>query len=199
MFLRQSLLPLSRHGAVLGVFLAGYFYEAWHVASQIGPFRGDPDYSYLFGGLSILNLQTPAFVDHPGTPVQLAIAAISLLLWLARLPFGGLASLSDDIITHAELYLGVVCGVFALLTAAAMIFFVRSLRTAAGSIAPGVIALLLIFTSDVVFFTFTASMPSRCCSPSVLCWRDSSPAAPCAKKALAMIRAWPPPSGYASV
>src|SRR3954469_24647980 len=154
MVLRQRFELLSRHSAVLGVFLAGYFYEAWHVASQIGPFRGDPDYSYLFGGLSILNLQTPGFVDHPGTPVQLAIAAISLLLWLVRLPFGGLASLSDDIITHAEFYLSVICGIFAMLTAAAMVFFARSLRGPAGSIAPGLSALLLIFTSDVVFFTF---------------------------------------------
>ena len=40
----------------------------------------DPDYLYLFSGLSLSRLRVPQHVDNPGTPVQLT-SAIAMRLW----------------------------------------------------------------------------------------------------------------------
>ena len=131
-FLSDRILSALRLSALPAGLLALYFFEAWHIGSLIGPFRGDPDYPYLFGGLSLLNFYTPGFVDHPGTPVQLVIAAIALLVWLARLPFHPFTPLTDDVIIHSQFYLACIGAVFTLGMAAAMVFFVRAFRAASG-------------------------------------------------------------------
>lgn len=52
-----------------------------HINSHTG-FGQDPAYQYLFAGVDILLGNSPVHTDHPGTPLQTLIAAITAIAWL---------------------------------------------------------------------------------------------------------------------
>lgn len=61
----------------------------------------DPDYAYLFNSLNILNFLSPAYVDHPGTPVQLLGALIIKFIH----PFESSIEIMKAVIQAPEKYL----------------------------------------------------------------------------------------------
>lgn len=89
-------------------------------ARVVGPFylsyNYDPDYAYLFNGLNLAILQSPEHIDHPGTPLQLALA---LLIRLANLGSSA-PETAVNVLAHAESYLGTASLLFVLLYAVAM-------------------------------------------------------------------------------
>lgn len=92
-------------GAVMRL-LEGPFYYA---------FNSDPEYSYLLNALLILEGQTPHHVDHPGTTLQLLIAATVRVVSF----FKPDEPLVTSVLTHPEFYLHVAHGVILSLTALA--------------------------------------------------------------------------------
>ena len=46
-----------------------------------GIYNSDPSYAYLFNGLLLLDGHSPHHKDHPGTPLQILIAALVYLQW----------------------------------------------------------------------------------------------------------------------
>jgi hypothetical protein len=79
------------------LFELRYFYQGWY----------DPVYGYLFNGLTFaLGSTDIGMVDHPGTPLQLIIAALIKIIALFR----GTSSiyLADDVIGHPESYLHII-------------------------------------------------------------------------------------------
>lgn len=145
---------VCRDAAILVSVIVLYLAAAAAISHATAPFPGDPDYIYLFGGLDIISLRAPAFYDHPGTPVQTAIALITIVTWLATLPLHGFGSKLNDILLHSQFYLACICAVFALAVASAMAFFAWNIRTASGSLAPALIGLFVLATSDSFYSSF---------------------------------------------
>lgn len=142
----------GHEAAILALLLGGYVFVAWHVGTQIGPFRGDPDYSYLLSGLALMQGRTPGFVDHPGTPLELFAGLTAFARWLVT-PHQGM-SFTDHVLTHAEAYLAFIALLLTGLSAAAMAYFVVSLRAATRTLSTALLALLMVLGSDVMFSTF---------------------------------------------
>jgi hypothetical protein len=71
-----------------------------------GIFGQDPAYQYLYAGVDVLQGYSPGHTDHPGTPLQTAIAIIVSITWLV-LWLTGLTHLGavDSVLTSPELYL----------------------------------------------------------------------------------------------
>ncbi|HKS36520.1 MAG TPA: hypothetical protein VJW76_04980 [Verrucomicrobiae bacterium] len=114
-----------------GVFLL----TALAFARVVGPFylsyNYDPDYVYLLNGLNLAILQSPEHIDHPGTPLQLALG---LSIRLANL--GAPApETAVQVLAHAESYLSAASLVIVLLYAVVMAWVgfavARSTRIAA--------------------------------------------------------------------
>jgi hypothetical protein len=62
----------------------------------------DPEYAYLFNGLTIARLRFElGHIDHPGTPLQILIA---ISIWIIQ-PFRSQNSMAENVISNPELYL----------------------------------------------------------------------------------------------
>ena len=85
-----------------------------------GQFGQDPAYQYLFAGVDILLGNSPGHTDHPGTPLQILIAAIIPFAWaLSRLVGATQLSTLNSVLTDPELYLASTSLVLLLATACA--------------------------------------------------------------------------------
>lgn len=78
----------------------------------------DPEYIYLFNGICLSHLKTGLLIDHPGTPLQIFIAATSRIIYLFR----DNNSLIEDVMQHPEFYLKTVN--FAIISFASVILFI---------------------------------------------------------------------------
>ena len=88
-----------------------------------GIYNSDPSYAYLFNGLLLLDGHSPHHKDHPGTPLQILIAAIVYLQW----GYYKLTSVVEpDVIVAAmaqpERYLLLISRVLLVLNVAATVF-----------------------------------------------------------------------------
>lgn len=144
--------------AIAGVVLL-YLISAWLIGLKLKLFTPDPDYQYLLNSLNILSLRSPAYYDHPGTPIQLLIAVVVGLTWLLTLPWHGVSSLTDDVLAQPQFYMSSVSIVFTVAIAASMTFFLYSMRKASGTIAPALLALFTVIPSYIVYQTFHRVMP----------------------------------------
>jgi hypothetical protein len=110
---------------VLAVFPIVFFLAANYVEALLGDFASDPNYSYLFNALNMVQLRAPTQYDHPGTSIQIVIALVSLVVHGARAIFQNV-SFVDDILLHPELYLR--CTSVALILATALALFALGSR-----------------------------------------------------------------------
>ncbi len=85
-------------------FTAGAYFRS--LLGDLSLIAIDPEYAYFFSGLTLSeghgNL---GHIDHPGTPLQIVIAAIFRLLWIFRSSHG---NYFEDLFLHPDLYLSVV-------------------------------------------------------------------------------------------
>ncbi|HEY9629097.1 MAG TPA: hypothetical protein V6C84_17480 [Coleofasciculaceae cyanobacterium] len=96
------------------------------VGNRIGPYywnsNQDPDYAYLLNSLLLALLEAPRHTDHPGTPLQALGAIVLWLGYVAQLPFNPApSSLTDDVLTHPELYLHLINAMLLFVTACSLI------------------------------------------------------------------------------
>jgi hypothetical protein len=142
-----------RCGAFLALLLAPallIFIASLRFAAQ-GPYWAgysfDPEYPYLFNALNLLQGRAPWHIDHPGTPLQLLLAAIMGL----RFQFAGSEdSLRRDVLLNPEPYLRAGWLVLTALSAAALAFFGWAARRFTQSTPAAVIAQASILTSSAV-------------------------------------------------
>ncbi|MBN2484835.1 MAG: hypothetical protein JXB34_02565 [Bacteroidales bacterium] len=84
---------------VIFVWLANY------LLSVLGPLslrHGDPDYIYLFSGLSLGNLNFDiGHVDNPGTPLQILVAIVTRVVHF----FSGKGTYTADMLSRPDFYL----------------------------------------------------------------------------------------------
>lgn len=90
-----------------------YFVAYWIIGSLKGPYywtpNQDPDYHYLGNSLNIANLLAPQHIDHPGTPLQiLGGVVLRTIHWIQSLFKPGIASLTEEVLTHPEFYLNAI-------------------------------------------------------------------------------------------
>ena len=64
-------------------------------------FHHDPEYAYLFNGVSILHFLAPTHIDHPGTPLQLISAFVIKLLH----PLSSGREITESVVANPERYL----------------------------------------------------------------------------------------------
>ncbi len=137
---------------------------AVHVRSVTTPYfllNYDPDYAYLFNGLSILDFLAPAHIDHPGTPVQI-LAAIVVKLFH---PFESTAYIIKSVINDPEPYLFSINNVLIALNVIALvtvgiIFHQKTNRIDLG---------LLVQLSPILFSTTIISLGRVTPEPLLLC------------------------------
>lgn len=91
---------------VMGFLVRGYVtpYYAFH---------HDPDYAYLFNGVSILSLVAPEYTDHPGTPVQILVAILLKFMH----PLESVPDIFQNVLQDPEKHLVVVSNVFLVVVA----------------------------------------------------------------------------------
>ncbi|MCS6812010.1 MAG: hypothetical protein NZ772_00295 [Cyanobacteria bacterium] len=92
--------------------LTGYQKGAYWLAA-----RFDPEYIYLLNSLSIANFNAPGYIDHPGTPVHIAGAAVLWLVYLAKSIAASSSGLTSAVLQQPELYLRALNLVLVLLMA----------------------------------------------------------------------------------
>ncbi len=127
----ESLLLLVVPATVLVVWWAvlaakGPYWLAWNL---------DPDYPYLLNALNIAQGRAPVHADHPGTAVQLLVAAVIRGAHLLV----GRGTVEDDVLSRPESYLTIANWVLLLLYAAALTALGFCTRKATGSAAAGVV------------------------------------------------------------
>jgi hypothetical protein len=140
---------IRRHGPLLllpALFVALLF--AMRSASlpfwQV--FNLDPDYYYLLNGLMITEGLAPTDVSHPGTPVQVFIAAI-LRLMHAGLPTGQLV---DAVLADPERHLVTITSVLYPLVGLGLVGLGLAFRRATGRLAPALLAQAAPFLSMII-------------------------------------------------
>ena len=117
---KVHLAPLGLRVGTLLLLPLAFLATGVYVRSASGPFwlgpNFDPDYVYLLSGLRLV-LGLPSWhVEHPGTPIQVLIAA------LIRLDGRGGSVLSSDVLFHPEHYLNVTGLVLTFLVSGALFF-----------------------------------------------------------------------------
>ena len=90
-----------------------------YINSGVG-YGPDAAYVYLFAALDMLQGYSPAFTDHPGTPLQSIIAIIIPVVWFVTSAIQiTTAGMIDSVVQNPELYLFTVSILLSLLTAGA--------------------------------------------------------------------------------
>lgn len=124
-----------------------------------GGYNGDPSYGPFFSALSILHLQRPGYLDHPGTPLQILGAVVMAVAWLLRAPFTGFASPTHDILTHSELYQYVINTIIALLIVASNYYLGRKLHAATQSLLVAVVGQMSVLMATPYMPTLPQVVP----------------------------------------
>lgn len=99
----RYILVLAKYAILLVVPLVGTV-AALLMQKAMTPyfmFHHDPEYAYLFNGVSILHLLAPSHIDHPGTPLQLLCAAVIKLMH----PFSSNKEIVEYVLENPEKYL----------------------------------------------------------------------------------------------
>lgn len=138
-----------------GVILLFHMYPI-HVNSNIG-WGQDPAYQYLFAGLDILQGNSPAHTDHPGTPLQTLIAAVITIVWFCMRSLGVTElGLFQTVLHKPEVFLMFTSGLLLALTGVALYYFgqriYRSTQSLATSIACQLTPLLYVLVVPNLVF-----------------------------------------------
>lgn len=106
---------------ITGIILSIPMYPIY-INSGFG-FGPDAAYVYLFAALDILQGHSPVFTDHPGTPLQILMAAIMPVTWCLNYVIGLTdAGLIDSVLRNPELYLRNTSYFLLLLTSLASLY-----------------------------------------------------------------------------
>lgn len=136
---------------VIFFFFVISFKAAW------GPvFSGklcDPDYVYLLGSLNAAGFTSSAYVDHPGTPVQMIGGAV---LRCHSLDYSGLR---DDVLTRPEYYLTHLNYVVAAMNAMALFAVGIAPYLLTNTILPGLFIQLTPFLSESILYSMPRFKP----------------------------------------
>jgi hypothetical protein len=92
------------------------------IGDQNGPYwftpNQDPDYAYFFNALNVLNLNTPAHTDHPGTPLQILGAVVIKITYSIQSLFQAQSeNINESVLRNSELYLSSINNAIILITA----------------------------------------------------------------------------------
>lgn len=136
--LALAALPLTF--VVLLVLMRDASLPLWQV------FNLDPDYFYLFNGLLIVEGMAPTDIAHPGTPVQVLIAAIIRLLH----PFTPTAAVVDAVMADPDRYLVAASNVIFVMVGAALWVMGQALHRLTGSVWPAVLGQTGPFLSMII-------------------------------------------------
>ena len=79
--------------------------------------NSDPDFMYLGGALSLSKLSSPAFADHPGTPV----ISLGALVIITAQAVQQKADLQEDVLKNPEFYLDIIYYTLLVLCAAMLV------------------------------------------------------------------------------
>ena len=150
--------PVSRHAIVrpliVPLLLLAFERSVISVIYPLhsGPFYdADPSYVYLFNGLVLLNGSPPFHIDHPGTPVQMMIAAILFIKWTIMRVSGLTADgLTPSVVSHPEPYLLAISYSFLILNAAALTYLGARVQKVTGNF-----RITLIAQISPIFFSLT--------------------------------------------
>lgn len=104
-----------------------------YLNSGIG-YGPDAAYVYLFAATDMLQGYSPVFTDHPGTPLQIMMAAVILVVWLVtRVLQITTVGIIDSVLQNPELYLLNTTILLLLLTAGASYYLGCKLYKATGN------------------------------------------------------------------
>lgn len=109
-------------------------------------FNLDPDYFYLFNSLLIVEGLPPTDLAHPGTPVQVLIAATIRFLH----PFTPTTAIIDAVMADPERYLFAASNVIFLMVGAALVVMGRAFYRLTGSLWPALLSQCAPFLSMVI-------------------------------------------------
>ena len=123
-------------------------------------FHHDPDYAYLFNGISILNFVAPAHIDHPGTPLQVFMAVLLKLMH----PLENVSAIIWDVLQDPEKHLVAASNVILIIVAAAVFAAGAYVHMATGEVAPA----LMVQLPPLVFAVLIHSLPRVTPEPLLL-------------------------------
>ncbi len=109
-------------------------------------FNLDPDYFYLFNGLLIVEGLAPTDIAHPGTPIQVLIAAAIRVLH----PLTPTAAIIDAVMADPDRYLVAASNVIFVMVGAALFVMGRSFHRLTGSLWPALLSQSAPFLSMVI-------------------------------------------------
>lgn len=110
--------------------LAGFYFRT--LAGDLSLFAVDPEFIYLFSGLSISQgIGDIGHMDNPGTPLQVFTALIFRLVWLFR---PGNTSYLEDVLSEPDFYLNMVNLSLTLMVVAAVLFAGKAILDITGSV-----------------------------------------------------------------
>ncbi len=136
----SALIPLIFIGTGISFFhtLGAYFLRAI-----------DPEYAYLFNGLTIARLRFElGHIDHPGTPLQVIIAFVVCVVQL----FNNHQSLVENVISNPEQYLKITFYVVLFINSIALYYLGRTASKIQGTFS-GLMLQLMPFTS-IIFIAY---------------------------------------------
>lgn len=107
----------------------------------------DPEYSYLFNGMNICNLASPAHVQGPGTPSQVVAALVIKVVHVFR-PTSD--TLNVDVMKNPDVYCKAINIFSFLLLAGALLFAGVATSSATGSVIAGMFIQLIPFTKWIL-------------------------------------------------
>ena len=131
--------PLLRNAALAALpltFVAVLFAMRASSLPLWQSFNLDPDYYYLLNGLRIVEGLAPTDISHPGTPVQMLIAAVIKALH----PLASTEATVDAVLRDAEGTLLAVTAVIYVLVGLALWWMGRSIALATGALLPALLA-----------------------------------------------------------
>lgn len=109
-------------------------------------FNLDPDYYYLLNGLRLVESLPPTDISHPGTPVQVLIAAVIRLMHVGE-PTGAVV---DAVLGDPERHLAVVTWVMYPLIGLALVGLGYAFQRATGRLEAGLLAQSAPFLSMII-------------------------------------------------
>lgn len=117
------------------IALGTHFYELIApIYSGPSGYDQDPAYVYLLNGLSILAGNAPGHIDHPGTPLQLFVAAFIPIWALLTSPESFGLGLIHSVLNDPEHYIRGVCFALLVINALCLIYAGARIFSATGSI-----------------------------------------------------------------
>lgn len=125
------------------------------VSGLRGPFHygdaSDPEYPYLLNAVSVLTLQSPGHVDHPGTTLQVGLAVVVLVRHAAGCALGEqCVTLPVDVLTEPEKYLRAANVVLVVLMGLVLYAIGVFVRQQTGAVLPAVLLQGMMFTFPIV-------------------------------------------------